>query len=584
MSARTTRTHHAKPTGKAPLRASRGAAAAASAVIVVALTAGAMTPALAAPVDELVIDVASFPSAILTRDSTPTLSLPGRTGRDVWVDGVQVTPMWADGVDTLTLDLSDGAHNIQIVGNDVEGSLMAMLDVTVDTTAPTLDVLGLPDGARTNDTTPSYVVLSQIGAGVTYRVDGGAPVTVDGSDLTVGELAAGDHTVVVRSVDEAGNETEVTRTLTVDLEGPSVEQVSGPDGSDDVLYGQSPTFGFASEAGATWSYSFDGVPVGGDDAQVTVHDLEVGSHELVVVATDEAGNPSDPFVVDFEVVYEPVPEPEPTPEPTQEPTPVPTPVPSEAPVPSVAWVARPDASTTSTSARFAFAASEGSTVEYVLDLPEGAQYADVVSVDGLEFTLTDLALGHHKIMVSAVRDGARSERLDYEWDVVSAAPAPPATPVLSIDAIPADVIRHGISVGATGPYVAIIQNVVGVTPDGIFGRQTAAAVRAFQRAHGLVADGVVGRLTWAALVDAANGRTAVAPVSAASIPQSVINRGISSGARGEPVRIVQRIVGANSDGIFGPRTRAAVQAYQRAHGLVADGVVGRLTWAVMAPR
>lgn len=37
------------------------------------------------------------------------------------------------------------------------------------------------------------------------------------------------------------------------------------------------------------------------------------------------------------------------------------------------------------------------------------------------------------------------------------------------------------------------------------------------------------------------------------------------------------------DGIFGPATRTAVVAYQNRHGLVVDGVVGRLTYAKMYP-
>ena len=58
---------------------------------------------------------------------------------------------------------------------------------------------------------------------------------------------------------------------------------------------------------------------------------------------------------------------------------------------------------------------------------------------------------------------------------------------------------------------------------------------------------------------------------------------LRQGARGEPVRSLQYLLNAHGaalvvDGIFGPRTQAAVVAFQRSHSLVANGVVGQSTW------
>lgn len=54
---------------------------------------------------------------------------------------------------------------------------------------------------------------------------------------------------------------------------------------------------------------------------------------------------------------------------------------------------------------------------------------------------------------------------------------------------------------------------------------------------------------------------------------------IKIGAAGTQVKVIQARVGATADGKFGPKTDAAVRAWQRAHGLVDDGQVGPKTWA-----
>ncbi len=56
------------------------------------------------------------------------------------------------------------------------------------------------------------------------------------------------------------------------------------------------------------------------------------------------------------------------------------------------------------------------------------------------------------------------------------------------------------------------------------------------------------------------------------------------GSRGGSVATVQRIVGTYQDGIFGPKTHAAVKGYQGRNGLVVDGIVGPMTSAKMGLR
>ena len=113
--------------------------------------------------------------------------------------------------------------------------------------------------------------------------------------------------------------------------------------------------------------------------------------------------------------------------------------------------------------------------------------------------------------------------------------------------------------------------------DGIFGRNTRAAVIAFQNANGLAADGIVGKLTWAKLYDT----TAALPAAGTTAgTQPMVYRG----SRGDAVRRLQELLNKKGfdcgavDGIFGSKTYAAVMAFQKANGLSADGIAGPLTW------
>ncbi|MGH3022479.1 MAG: peptidoglycan DD-metalloendopeptidase family protein [Gaiellaceae bacterium] len=105
------------------------------------------------------------------------------------------------------------------------------------------------------------------------------------------------------------------------------------------------------------------------------------------------------------------------------------------------------------------------------------------------------------------------------------------------------------------------------TIHGVADAQTAAAVRAFQRRKHLAADGVVGPTTVAAL-----GRYARFNLG---------ERTLRQGMRGWDVAALQFLLAwrgfpsGTFDGDFGPRTDAALRAYQGWRGLTADGVLRR---------
>jgi peptidoglycan hydrolase-like protein with peptidoglycan-binding domain len=122
--------------------------------------------------------------------------------------------------------------------------------------------------------------------------------------------------------------------------------------------------------------------------------------------------------------------------------------------------------------------------------------------------------------------------------------------------------------------VSAVQSRIGVSADGVFGPQTAAAVKHYQAAHGLTADGIVGPATAQALGLAAPShplREAHHGHHASAHSSSGSSSGSSS------VEDVQKALGVAADGSFGPQTAAAVKHFQAAHGLTADGVVGPAT-------
>lgn len=126
---------------------------------------------------------------------------------------------------------------------------------------------------------------------------------------------------------------------------------------------------------------------------------------------------------------------------------------------------------------------------------------------------------------------------------------------------------QGLAQGSKGAAVRLWQSIVGATVDGDFGPKTAQSTKNFQKAYGLQETGSVVDVDWAAGL-------ALGMIST-GMPE------IEEGSGGMSVGFLQAILDATVDGDFGPKTDAAVRAFQKAHSLVVDGCVGKKTWAAL---
>jgi cytochrome c len=191
----------------------------------------------------------------------------------------------------------DGAHALRYRSADKAGNVETdkTLAVKIDGVAPLTTAAFAPGNDDGWHTGAVPVTLSAADAtsgvnGTEYKLDGGAwtayiePVNVSGD---------GDHTLLYRSADKAGNvETDKAATVKIDASGPTV-LVSGV--ADGQLYGDSQdvrigwqatdaTSGLASVGG-----TLDGRPFLSGTLQA-LYELSLGRHRVEVTATDNAGN------------------------------------------------------------------------------------------------------------------------------------------------------------------------------------------------------------------------------------------------------------------------------------------------------
>ena len=115
-----------------------------------------------------------------------------------------------------------------------------------------------------------------------------------------------------------------------------------------------------------------------------------------------------------------------------------------------------------------------------------------------------------------------------------------------------------IQKGSKGTEVKILQVFLHIGADGIFGKNTLAAVNKWKTENKLEPNGIIDENDWGI------------------ISQSMQMIKINSSGVG--VQMWQLFLGIDADGKFGQFTKSSTIAYQKTVGLTADGIVGRDTW------
>jgi uncharacterized protein (TIGR03382 family) len=284
--------------------------------------------------------------------------------------------------------LGEGAHRLEVLAMDAAGNRSetpAVYTWSVDTLAPDTRIVSGPTGpTRSTSATFEFDEVTPT-PGVTFecKLDTEADFTPCTSPKTYTSLAQGEHTLLVRAVDTAGNvdSTPASRTWTVDTVAPAAPVVGAP-ASGATLDTLTPAITGTAEPGSTVTIIIDGQVVGtvkadasGNWSYTPTTPLTVGPHEVKARATDEAGNTSpDSSGRSFTIVQDTV-------------------------APETTITSGPSGTTSEHSATFEFTANEpGVTYECSLD---GAAFTPCTS----PVTYTNLGEGEHTFQVRA-RDAA----------------------------------------------------------------------------------------------------------------------------------------------------------------------------------
>ena len=202
----------------------------------------------------------------------------------------------------------------------------------------------------------------------------------------------------------------------------------------------------------------------------------------------------------------------------------------------------------------------------------------------------------HSIKVTGKADSftmlAINTLLDKPQQPSATVPAVQTTAPVSSPVIPP--ANTTLSIGSVGEAVIALQSrlvalrYLSGTADGVFGTQTALSVTAFQKKNNLSADGLAGAQTLSTLYSAAAKANDYVADANSPDPGNTSAASLRIGDSGSQVKAMQqrlislKYLTGGADGIFGPKSFLALQAFQSNNKLAADGVAGKQTLAKLS--
>lgn len=250
----------------------------------------------------------------ITKNSQPSFEGTGEVGASIQfnVAGQDYsTTVGNDGtwrVD-ITTPINNGTHSYTVNTTDLAGNTTSRTgNITVDTSASLLiNNLGAGNKIYWNVASGALTGSTEPGSVLTIKVDGGAEETLSLNGAgewtkSLTGLSEAAHSIVVKTVDIAGNENTQTFDLVVDMSisltqsGLTDATDTGRFNNDNLTNNNKPTFEGTGEAGADIAFSIAGQnytttvqPNGTWQVEIT-SPITDGTYTYDITTTDAAGN------------------------------------------------------------------------------------------------------------------------------------------------------------------------------------------------------------------------------------------------------------------------------------------------------